>query len=170
MQMVPFHDLFPEQASREYRVAYLGEEGDETLLTRDGYVFSEYYCDDPGCDCKRVMILVRSMDDGEVEASISYGFAANDDLAGPFLDPLNPQGPEAGQWMAMVQVCALEDRAYVARLQRHYRMVKAHCGSKKHRGALPLSPEQVAERIAERKQRQKALKRQQTKRRRQGAR
>jgi len=40
------------------------------------------------------------------------------------LDPLNPQSPFAPALLRLFQTVALQDKAYVQRLERHYRMFK----------------------------------------------
>ncbi|HDQ70592.1 MAG TPA: hypothetical protein ENN19_00670 [Chloroflexi bacterium] len=57
-------------------------------------------------------------------ASISYGFDRDDEMAGPFLDPLNPQSEHAFKLLEMVSGLVLSDRRYLKRLERHYRLVK----------------------------------------------
>ena len=71
MQMQPFHDLFPDIASQEYRSVVLPEGGDE--IPPGGYLFLECYCTDPGCDCRRVVLVVMNNDREQV-ASIGFGF------------------------------------------------------------------------------------------------
>ena len=44
-------------------------------------------------------------------------------MAGPALDPLNPQSQYAGALLRLFEQ-AIKDHAYVERLQRHYRMFK----------------------------------------------
>ena len=121
--LIPFHLLFLEIAERETRnVTLLGKRGAPSKT----YGLLEAYCPDPKCDCRRVMINV--VDVGHLEdgyqAAIGFGFDRDADMAGPFLDPLNPQSPLANMLLEHVSV-VLSDRAYVERLERHYRMVKA---------------------------------------------
>jgi hypothetical protein len=121
--LIPFHLLFMEIAERETR--------NVTLLGRYGagpktYGLLEAYCPDPSCECRRVMINVVDVDhleDGYL-ASISFGFDRDTEMAGPFLDPLNPQSPLADMLLGHVSA-VLSDHAYVDRLERHYYLVKA---------------------------------------------
>jgi hypothetical protein len=70
------------------------------------YGFLEFYCNEPGCDCRRVMIDVLRPETGwsKIWATISYGWESLDfyrkwggiasdpiETKGPYLDPLNPQ-------------------------------------------------------------------------------
>ncbi|MBN1934242.1 MAG: SEC-C domain-containing protein [Anaerolineae bacterium] len=57
-------------------------------------------------------------------ASINYGFDRQAEEAGPYLDPLNEQCPYADALLRLVERAALHDSTYLARLERHYALVK----------------------------------------------
>jgi hypothetical protein len=124
LYLVPFAYLFPEQGLAETRV--ITTHGYPSLPD-DEYALVEYYCVDPTCDCRRVLLNVlprRQMDKGYL-AAISFGFDREAELAGPFLDPLNPQSKYAQVLLDLVITRVLEaDPAYIARLEAHYRQVK----------------------------------------------
>lgn len=84
MHLIPFVALFREQAIAETRT--LSTRGD-AVLPDDDYALAEAYCGDSQCDCRRVMLNILGRRQGHV-ATISFGFDRDDDLAGPFLDPL----------------------------------------------------------------------------------
>ena len=135
--LIPFHLLFPEIAEREIR--------DFTLLGKRGarpktYGLLEAYCPDPACDCRRVMINVVDVDHlkGGYLASISFGFDRDADMAGPFLDPLNPQSPLAEMLLGHVAI-VLSDQAYVERLELHYGLVKKAASPAHPAHAKPLT-------------------------------
>ena len=146
--LIPFARLFPEQAAAETR----------TLTTRrspglpdDEYAVTESYCPDPSCECRRVMLNVvgrRRVNRGFL-ASISFGFDRGGEMAGPFLDPLNPQSRHAGMLLDLVANQALADPAYSQRLERHYQQVKEAAvdeGSPAHRALRSLlTPEEQEE-------------------------
>jgi len=122
MELIPFVVLFPEQAVIETR----------TVTTRghaqvpdDSYALVEAYCPDPTCNCRRVMIniLPESNPQHGFLASIGFGFDRDNEMAGPFLDPLNPQSRYAEALLSIVEQ-VLDDPAYVARLESHYHQVK----------------------------------------------
>jgi hypothetical protein len=121
--LIPFHLLFTEIAERETRnFTLLGQRGAPSKT----FGLLEAYCPDPTCDCRRVMINVVDVDhleDGYL-AAISFGFDRDADMAGPFLDPLNPQSPFANMLLEHV-IYVLSDPGYVRRLERHYDLVKA---------------------------------------------
>jgi hypothetical protein len=100
--------------------------------------FLEFYCDDAGCDCRRVMIKVLGQQSGDKAwATISYGWeqpafyrnwAGSDpkdvhELCRPMLDPLNPQSPHAAFFLALFEEM-IKDKVYVDRLKRHYEMFR----------------------------------------------
>ena len=102
-------------------------------LLRDGrlhggtYVFDEHYCADPACDCRRVLLLVFSVEERRPVATINHAF----DPPGPgsleaeqtFLDPLDPQSSLSEAVLEEFLGTALDGR-YAARLERHYARVK----------------------------------------------
>ncbi len=122
MDLVPFVTLFPEQAIAETRSVTARR---HPRLPDDSYAMVESYCPDPKCDCRRVMIgvLPQSNPRSGFLASISFGFDRDAEMAGPFLDPLNPQSRYAEALLALFQQL-IADPAYVARLESHYRQVK----------------------------------------------
>ena len=122
MDLRLFGDLFPERAAPETRaLTTRGYPG----LPDDEYGLLDAYCVRPDCDCRRVMINVVARSQGrDFLASVSYGFEPDDEMRGPFLDPLNRQGPHAAALLELVATQLL-DPVYLARLNEHYRAVKA---------------------------------------------
>jgi len=123
MYLTRFIDIFREQGIAETRsFTTQGSPG----LPDDEYGLIECYCTDPECDCRRVMLNVvrRTRAKRGYVASISYGFDRDDEMAGPFLDPLNPQSEYAEPLLEVVREAVLSDRAYLARLESHYQLVK----------------------------------------------
>jgi hypothetical protein len=102
------------------------------------YGFMEFYCDDPKCDCRRVLIqVVRSDTGGKVWATINYGWEtaeyyarwlgskeAGREACVASLDPLNPQSEYAPALLRLFNDVAVADPEYVERLKRHYRMFR----------------------------------------------
>jgi len=135
MPMTPFFGKFPHIAFRETRSATVhGFKG----LPDGEYAFLEFYCNEPGCDCRRVHIVVISRDrPGKILATINYGWESiefykkwaeyesdDEDYRGPILEPFGQQTKLAPYLMELFKKVALEDPRYVARLRRHYRMFK----------------------------------------------
>lgn len=123
MGYVPYSRLFPEQGAAETRVAFVLK---HDVLPGDEYGLYELYCRDPDCDCRRVLINVfgRRQQERGILATIGYCFNRDDEFAGPYLDTLNPQTEYSDALLELVEQ-VLQDPAYVARLERHYRQVKA---------------------------------------------
>ena len=59
MPMIPFHSLAGERAFDEMRVISVMKEG---TLPPGNYGFTELYCDEDDCDCRRVIFQVRRED------------------------------------------------------------------------------------------------------------
>ena len=118
--MVPFVRLFPQQAMAETRV--LTTRG-HPALPDDEYGLLESFCAEAGCNCRRVMLNVVGRRQQAVLASVSFGFDRDQEWAGPFLDPLNPQSMYADILLGQVKQ-VLDDKGYVARLEAHYYQVK----------------------------------------------
>lgn len=164
MAMQPFEQLFPKLARDECRVIRLldSASGDDDVPA-DGYALLEYYCNERKCNCRRVILNVVRESTMRSVAMISFGLYADAVPVGPFVDPLHPQAPFAEQVLEMVNDLVLSDAQYVARLRRHYHLFRAEITGRHAGGAL--TPDQVAERIGERKRRHKALLRLQKRRR-----
>lgn len=135
MPMVPFMERFPDLAARETRSVTVSGRTD---LPDGEYGFLELYCDEPGCDCRRVMIDVLRADTewNKIWATINYGWeslefykkwggssvtAANS--KGPFLDPLNPQTPYSSALLNLFRLL-LESPGYAQRIQTHYQIFR----------------------------------------------
>jgi hypothetical protein len=121
MYLIPFVHLFPDQAIAETRTMTTRN---HPVLPDDEYALVEAYCADPQCDCRRVMLNVLARRQGKnCLASISFGFDRDEKMAGPFLDPLNPQSQYADVLLDLVTM-VLADPTYLARLESHYHQVK----------------------------------------------
>ncbi len=129
--LVPFVQVESDLAAKETRTATLFEPRDG--IPTGTYWLIESYCPDPDCDCRRAMInVVEKRNPTHYLASIGYGFDREAEDAGPYLDPLNEQCPYAESLMHLVQDVALDDPSYVARLERHYELVKQAAADPAH--------------------------------------
>ena len=139
MPYAPFHKLCPEIASRETRTVTVLPGANLGLEPAD-YEFVEMYCDEPGCDCRRVMFSVLSSARQRVEAVVAWGWESSDfyrrwfgmdkpdtirQLKGPILNLASPQGPNASAILRLAQNLLLSDPAYTERLQRHYALFRS---------------------------------------------
>lgn len=131
MPMVPFVRRFQELGVRETRSIRVTGRAD---LPDDEYGFLELYCDEAGCDCRRVMIdVLREGSGKKIWATINYGWESREfyrlwdddpaDMKGPFLDILNTQSEYSPVLLEMFKML-LQSPDYVQRLKRHYRMFK----------------------------------------------
>ena len=128
MLIVAFHDVFPEIAHQETRAVGTVERGGPVSWVH----LHEFYCADPACDCRRV-VLVAIAEDGKPVATISHSFEPpRGDEPQTFLDPLNPQSAGAHEFLQLAKRLVLTDRRYCARLRRHYRMVKEAASDPEH--------------------------------------
>ena len=124
MDLIPFYEMEPDLAERETRVITVVKgQGD---LPEASYALVESFCPDPACDCRRVMLNIACEEQLErgYLATISFGFDRDADMAGPYLDPLNPQSEHSEALLELVTTSALRDPAYVERLEEHYHIVK----------------------------------------------
>lgn len=135
MPYIPFHEKFPEIAKKETRSIIAIEDPE---LPKGNYALIESYCDEVGCDCRRVFFNVFSERRNEIVAVIAYGwenskfyadwFGDNDshiieDLKGPSLNLASPQSKLAPILLDRIKH-VLKDKHYIERIKRHYRMFK----------------------------------------------
>ncbi len=130
-----FYERFPEIAEHETRTITTTH----TMNLPDGeYGLLEAYCNEPGCDCRRVFFNVCNPQGQEPLAVIAYGwedyeyyvkwFGKDDprvihELQGPVLNSASRQSRLAPILVDLVK-WALQDKAYVERLKRHYKMFR----------------------------------------------
>ena len=148
MPFALLYSLLPEVAKAETRC----------VLDREhnaGIAFREMFCDEPGCDCRRVLFQVTPVDDGDnVLATISYGWEPDsfyrewagfpledhdlEELRGPGLMRTTPQSEHAHD---VLDICRelLTDDAYRERIVRHYRMFRriVESGGARRRRVFP---------------------------------
>ena|SRR2546427_807181 len=138
MRALRFSEQFRDEAVRDTVLLWLDRPGKGLPVT--DYVLLEYYCDEPGCDCRRVLLDAVSSDiPGRVFASIHFGWeslafyrkwAGTRDLgdARPLkkgvLDPRELHCDWADVILAHVRKEVLADPKAVARFKRHYEMCK----------------------------------------------
>jgi len=136
MPMTLFFSKFPELAPWETRTVQVRN---HSKLPDGNYGFLESYCDEDGCDCRRVTLAVCREEAPETTlATISYGWASVKyyqkwsrctrkealEYKGASLDPINAQSEYSTSLLALFRSVVLRDDDYVARLMRHYYLVK----------------------------------------------
>jgi hypothetical protein len=136
---VRFHDYFPALAEAETRSIRILNDANTWCLPPDDYGFMELFCDEPGCDCRRVFFLVVSPRGPKPMAVIAYGWEKlrfykhwlrhvgpeqARDLKGPVLNDGSPQSKLAPSLLLMTEDVLLRNRDYMERVKRHYRMMR----------------------------------------------
>lgn len=150
MPYVPFHGKFPDVAKEETRaICFL--KGAE--VPKGTYLLTEAYCDEENCDCRRVFFNVFSDQSRKIVATIAWGWekesfyakwlgdddpAVIKDLKGPALNITSYQSKFASKLLDHVSDL-LEDKMYVERIKRHYRMFREAVEEdhKKERSFMP---------------------------------
>jgi hypothetical protein len=135
MPMSLFFDKFPQLAARETRTLTITGRAD---LPDGQYALIELYCNEPHCDCQRVMIFVLRPDtEWKVWATINYGWESlefyqrwagapdwdREQWQGPFLDPLGEQTQYSPVLLDLFSF-VLESPDYIERLKRHYQLFR----------------------------------------------
>jgi hypothetical protein len=133
-----FHNLFPELAERETRTVTVIHRLRFNLPPAQ-YAFLEMFCDEPGCDCRRVFFSVLSSLHKEVQAVIAWGWEDKefyakwmgdndpiviDELKGPALNLASPQSNLAPALLNLFRKVLLQDTPYLERVKRHYAMFR----------------------------------------------
>ncbi len=137
MPYIPFHERFAEIAKKETRSLIIQNDPE---LPDDRYYFSEAYCDEEDCDCRRVFFNVLSEKTKNKLAVITYGWEERqyyiswmgdddpyviDSLVGLGLNSSSPQSGLAQALLKKIELVLKTDKEYVERLKEHYRMFKA---------------------------------------------
>lgn len=132
----PFFREFLEVAEAETRAVIVF---DDSILPPGRYPFVEFYCNEPDCDCRRVLFHVMRENTRTLEAEIGFGWEdrafyaewmgdSDPDvvtrLQGPAFNIGGAIGEHADVLLDHVRE-AVRDPAYVERLKRHYAMYRA---------------------------------------------
>lgn len=134
-----FHDFFPAIAERETRTLIVPPGSTNAALPVGEYGLAEMFCDERGCDCRRVFLCVLSSRSKGPEAVIAWGWEPRefyarwsgeddedllDSLVGPALNLGSPETELADPLLGLVTELLRTDQAYAARIQEHYRMFR----------------------------------------------
>ena len=144
MSMTMFVKVFPELGEAETRTLTTFNHPD---LPPDRYAFAESYCDERGCDCRRVTFNVIAMEGKRHVATIAHALDDSTpryDLPRTLLDPMNPQTELSPALLDEFTRTILPDANFQARLLRHYRMFKEVVEDARH----PARPALWADAIA----------------------
>lgn len=135
---VSLYEAFPEIAQRETRSITVLPRSDAPVPPGE-YGFLELYCEEAGCDCRRVMFVVVKPGGTESLATIGWGWedpafyeqwcgesdpAYVTALKGPALNLGSPECAFANGLLDLVRYVLLRDEDYVKRVKRHYAMMR----------------------------------------------
>ncbi len=137
--MLGYFEYFKEKISTELRTTtFLNGDNSPDSIPDGKFVFTEYFCTDPACNCERVLVkvLCYKSDDARPEDVATFGYTwneSNDELwtplatevPNPYLDPLHPQVRYANALLSFWSDMVKHDQNYSNRLQRHYRELRA---------------------------------------------
>ncbi len=146
MLFTSFQEKFPALAEKETRsITTISAE----KLPIDSYALVESYCDELGCDCRRVFLNVISEKQKKILAVVAFGWedknfyakwlGMNDpqsvkELKGPSLNLASPQSKFAPELLKLIDEAVLQDEQYIERLKRHYALFKEELGKKRQGG------------------------------------
>jgi hypothetical protein len=135
------YERLPALAEAETRTITLLEDNEELGLPAGEYAFCEMFCNEPGCDCRRVFFTVTSSRSTEIEAVIAYGWESADFyrkwfksgwtpddiklLRGPCLNIGSPESCHSDALLKLFIRVLLPQQAYIDRVKRHYRQFRA---------------------------------------------
>ena len=139
MQMASLNYVLPALAADETRVVTITRQ--EGALEPGPYIFTELFCKDPSCDCRRAMIQVLDSE-GELCATLNYGWESlqfytdwmhGDEawarhLPGINLYYMSPQTSKSDELLEIFRQM-LSDEAYAKRIRTHYTLFKQGLGA-----------------------------------------
>ncbi|MBU5636389.1 hypothetical protein KOM00_06540 [Geomonas sp. Red69] len=118
--MKPYHQIFPDAAGSTMTLELPAQSG---RIPKGSYAFVECYCNTPGCDCRRVALLVLDQKQRQ-KALICLGFDGDGPFCGPYLDGSSYQVPYADELLDFC-VHTLNSRTeWVERMYRRYGEVR----------------------------------------------
>ena len=139
MQMASLNYVLPALAAEETRVVTIARQ--RGLLEPGPYIFTELFCTDPSCDCRRAMIQVQD-GAGSLCATLSYGWESlafyiawmHGDVAWARQLPgitLYQGSPQTGKSDELLEVFRqmLSDETYAKRIRTHYALFKQSLGT-----------------------------------------
>ena len=133
MSMIPFYLKFPILAQSETRT-FIVPDGNSKLPGGE-YVFVELYCDDPKCDCRRVIVqIARAESPCDILATVNFGWESVDyyaswlgstdgaaNMSGASLEPFGEQSSISQQLLLLFRY-AIQEGMYLERFKNHYKM------------------------------------------------
>lgn len=128
--MKPYQQIFPDAQLPTVTLELARKSG---RLPKGRYGYLECYCIEPGCDCRRVTLLVFN-EKMRPKAVICFGFDGEGPFAGPYLDCSSYQAPYASDLLDFF-VHTLNARPdWLLRMYRQYREVRELVDREPYRG------------------------------------
>ncbi len=142
MSYAPFHEKFPDIAKNETRSLIIHSDSE---LPDDKYVFTEAYCDEENCDCRRVFFNVFSEKTRKQLAVITYGWEKRqyyinwmgdndptviDTLVGTGLNLASRQSEFAQALLKKIDLVLKSDKKFVERIKKHYKLFRTEIDKK----------------------------------------
>ena len=134
-----FFDRFPGLVESEFRNIF-AMKGMYKNIPEGNYGFVEYFCNEPDCDCRNVMIHVMTVEPHvKLWAVLRYGWEPKEfyldwmgdenefteNMPGAFIDPAHSPNDLAAQEFLSVFTHMIEnDKKYAKRIETHYQMYK----------------------------------------------
>ena len=144
-----FGDRFPEIAEKETRSIMVF---DDPELPKDNYLLVELYCDEPECDCRRVMFHIFSEMKKKFIATIAWGWESKkfyqkwmshpdpeaiDEMCGLTINRLSYQSNIAPLLLKKIRELILPDKKYTDRIKRHYKIFRKSVEEDKKKVDIP---------------------------------
>jgi hypothetical protein len=143
--MQPYQQIFPKNRESNMTVALSRKVG---RIPKGNYTFFECYCVEPGCDCRRVTLLVIN-EKAQQKAAISFGFEPDEPMSGPYLDDLHKNAPYAEELLEIFVDAINESTDWLERMYRQYREVRKEVEGKPYCGKPFVKPGSVQRSITE---------------------
>jgi len=139
MPYVPLREVLPDLAAEETRSLRFMDPDPRSPLAGAWFTLEEMYCNEDGCDCRRVFLHVWTSGRPGPEAVIAWGWEPRayyvewmgdddpliiDSVVGPALNLSSPQTELAQPLLEQVKEMLSKDAAYTARIQEHYRLFR----------------------------------------------
>ncbi|MBJ6799171.1 hypothetical protein [Geomonas propionica] len=137
--MKPYHQIFPSAAGAAMTLELPAQSG---RIPKGSYAFVECYCTSPGCDCRRVALLVLDQKQRQ-KAMICLGFDGDGPFSGPYLDGSSYQVPYAEELLDFCVHTLNARPEWVARMQRRYGEVRELIDGIPYRGTPFPPPEDL---------------------------
>jgi hypothetical protein len=133
--MMRFDVAFPGLAREEMKIIRVTR---DDLIPDGDYAFEEFYCNEPRCDCRRVILRIQAIPSRRTVATLNYAFeppvpgTLHADEPQIMIDPLNPQSELSDVFAAVFEDLIETDPTFRATFIGHYELWKAVVDDPRH--------------------------------------